>query len=221
MNLRCLRCAVALAGCERGSPVPEPAPSSSAGLALFTAVAAPKPDRTLGGDSASGPKGSFQPQGDFWRFDLETQPWEQITTGRPPSERWHAAMAIDEPRRQACLFGGAGQGSTALDARPSRWLRGSASAATIRRLRSGRAGRLPAQTSASCRAGRGRCAGARPPRMGRRSGAGTPLARWNWASGTGSCGWLVTGWRLRSWRSARNRGEASDPPTCASFARWC
>jgi hypothetical protein len=70
-----------------------------------------------GGDSASGPKNSFQPEGDFWRFDLETQQWEQITTGRPPSARWHAAMVMDEPRRQAYLFGGAGQGSTAFDAR--------------------------------------------------------------------------------------------------------
>jgi hypothetical protein len=72
----------------------------------------------FGGDAAVGPKGSFQPQGDLWRFDLEARRWEQVTAGgTPPPARWHAAMAIDEPGRKAYLFGGAGEGSTAFDAR--------------------------------------------------------------------------------------------------------
>jgi hypothetical protein len=72
----------------------------------------------FGGDAATGPKGTFHPEADLWRYDLEGMKWEQVTAGgTPPPARWHAAMAIDESGRKAYLFGGAGEGATAFDAR--------------------------------------------------------------------------------------------------------
>jgi hypothetical protein len=72
----------------------------------------------FGGDAAIGPKGSFHPEGDLWRYDLEAAKWEQVTPGgTAPPARWHAALAIDEIGRKAYLFGGAGDGPTAFDAR--------------------------------------------------------------------------------------------------------